>query len=140
MDSSVCIVQKGTVEEIFNHKVRVRIHRESACGQCNAKGICNLSGIAERIIETQSDDPKLKPGDNIEIAISRNMGNKAVLLGYLLPFFLLVTVLIVSNSLGFPEWISGLVSLGILVPYYMFLYLFREKLRRNFTFTIRKKE
>ena len=76
----------------------------------------------------------------VGITITRNMGNKAVILGYLLPFMLLITLLITVNALGFKEWLSGLVSIASLVPYYLLLYLFRNRLRKSFTFTIRKKE
>jgi len=140
MDASVCIEQKGTVEEIIDHRIRVRIHRDSACGHCNVKGICNLSDVSERIIETNDRSLNLKIGDIVGITITRNMGNKAVLLGYLLPFLLLITVLITLNALGFHEWLSGLISLATLVPYYMFLHLFRDRLRKSFTLTVRKKE
>ena len=66
------------------------------------------------------------------------MGNKAVVFGYLLPFVLLVTTLLLLTSLSLAEWISGLISLAALIPYYLILYLRREKLSRTFIFTIRK--
>ena len=55
MEASVCIEQKGIVEEITDHRIRVRIHRESACGHCSAQGMCNLADISERIIEATDD-------------------------------------------------------------------------------------
>jgi sigma-E factor negative regulatory protein RseC len=139
MEASVCIAQKGIVEEITNHRITVRIQRETACGHCNASSMCNLSEIGERIIETVDEGRDYKIGDSVEVVISRNMGNKAVFLGYLLPFVLMVTVLILLNAAGLQEWLSGLISLGILAPYYFLLYLFRDRLRKNFTFTISKK-
>ncbi len=139
MEASVCIEQQGTVEEIINHTIRVRIHREAACGHCSAGSMCNLFEVSERIIETEDNGLALKAGDQVEVTISRRLGNKAVYLGYLLPFLLLMTVLIISNALGLKEWLSGILSLSILVPYYVFLYLFRNRLRRSFSFTIRKK-
>jgi positive regulator of sigma E activity len=140
METSVCIEQKGTVEEIVNHRIRVRIHRDSACGHCHASGICNLSNNTERIFETGDNTRNLKPGDQVDISITRSMGNKAVILGYLLPFVLLITTLITFNALGYKEWLSGLVSMASLFPYYLLLYLFRNQLRKSFTFTIRTKE
>jgi len=140
METSVCVEQKGTVEEILNHRIRVRIHRDSACGHCHASGMCNLSDNAERILETGDNTLNLSPGDQVGISITRSMGNKAVILGYLLPFMLLITTLITLNALGFKEWLSGLLSMASLVPYYLLLYLFRNRLRKSFTFTIRTKE
>ncbi len=138
MDTFACVAQKGTVEEVIDHRITVRIHREAACGHCNASNICNLAEIGERIIEARDEKTDFRIGDHVEVTISRSMGNNAVLLGYLLPFLVLISVLILLNALGLQEWLSGLISLGMLVPYYFMLYVFREKLKKKFTFTIRK--
>jgi sigma-E factor negative regulatory protein RseC len=138
MEASVCIEQKGTVESIVGHLIKVKIFRESSCDHCNTRAICNLSDISERIIETNNTIPGLKIGDPVRVSISRSMGNKAVLLGYLLPFVILITVLLVLSSLGLDEWLSGTLSLIVLIPYYIVLYMLRDRLRRSFTFTINK--
>ena len=65
------------------------------------------------------------------------MGNKAVVLGYLIPFLLFIAVLVISTSVGIREWIAGIASLGSLVPYYIILYLFRNYLNRTITFTLK---
>ncbi len=138
MEVSACVAQKGTVEEIIDHRITVRILREAACGHCNASSFCNLSEIGERVIEASDDGTDFRIGEHVEVAVSRSMGNKAVILGYLLPFVLLISVLILLNALGLQEWMSGLISLGMLVPYYFVLYVFREKLKKKFTFKISK--
>jgi sigma-E factor negative regulatory protein RseC len=140
MDASVCIEQKGTIEAIANNKITVRVDRASACGQCNIQGICNLTGPLERTIDVKNNNLNFSVGDVVQIAITRTMGNKAILFGYLLPFILLIATLLFLTSLSVAEWIAGLVSLAILAPYYLVLYLLKDKLSRTFTFTIRKKE
>lgn len=139
MEASVCIEQKGTVEEITDRRVRIKIQRDSACGHCNAGSICRLSDISERIIETGDYNQDIKVGDIVDVTIARSMGNKAVLFGYLLPFLLLISVLMILNAVGMKEWLSGLISLGALAPYFILLYLFRDRLRRSITFAVRKK-
>lgn len=140
MEASVCIEQEGIVEEINDHRIRVKLRRDSVCGQCSAHALCNLSDISERIIESTDDTLNLKTGDVVGVAISRNMGNKAVFLGYLVPFLLLLSVLIALNSLGYSELFSGLVSVAVLIPYYLLIYLLRERLKNSFHFSVRKKE
>ena len=138
MEASVCIAQKGTVEEITDHGIKVSVHRDSACGHCNAQSLCNLSGDTEKIIETGDNQQNFTIGEDVEIIITRNMGNKAVFLGYFLPFLVVLTFLFIFQGLHLPEWMSGLLSLGMLLPYYVLLYLFRDRLKRSFNFTIRK--
>ncbi len=140
MEASVCIEQEGIVEEIADHRIRVKLRRDSACGQCSAHALCDLSDISERIIESADDSLNLKTGDVVGVAITRSMGNRAVLLGYLVPFILLLSVLITLTSLGFNELLSGLVSIFILIPYYLLIYLLRDRLKNSFHFTVRKKE
>jgi sigma-E factor negative regulatory protein RseC len=65
------------------------------------------------------------------------MGNKAVFLGYLVPFLLFIAVLILTTSMGVREWVAGVSSLGSLIPYYIILYLFRDYLNRTITFTLK---
>jgi len=137
MDSSICIEQKGIVEEINNHKVKVRVQPEAACGDCNARGICNLFGTTERVIEVSDKSRQVSPGDHVKIQISQGMGNKAVILGYLLPFILIVSVLVILTTLKVKEWITGLVTLSSLAPYFIILYLFRDRLNRKITFTLK---
>jgi sigma-E factor negative regulatory protein RseC len=67
------------------------------------------------------------------------MGNKAVLLGYLVPFIILVTTLITLSTFGASEWLMGITSLCALAPYFLLLYFFRNRLRKTFTLSARKK-
>jgi sigma-E factor negative regulatory protein RseC len=138
MEASGCVAQKGTVEEISDNGIMVRVHRESSCGHCSAQSLCNLSGSGEKIIETGSNQQKFIVGETVEVVITRGMGNKAVFLGYFLPFLLVVVFLLLFQAVHLPEWMSGLLSLGMLLPYYGLLYLFRDRLNKSFNFTIRK--
>jgi len=138
MNSSVCFEQKGIIESTNNNRIRIRIDRESACGHCDAHGICSLAGLSERIVEIDDATPCYTVGETALVTITRSMGNKAILLGYLIPFVLLVTTLIISTVCMLPEWLAGILSLWMLLPYYFLLYLFRERLRRKITFSIRK--
>jgi positive regulator of sigma E activity len=137
MDTSICIEQKGIVEEVDNHRIKVRIHPEASCGDCNARGICNLFGSTDRIIEIYDRSQHLSPGDQVTISISQGMGNKAIILGYLIPFILLISVLVILTTLGVKEWLTGLVALSTLVPYFIILYLLRGRLNRKITFTLK---
>jgi sigma-E factor negative regulatory protein RseC len=139
-NSSLCFEQKGIVESTSFDCITVKLNRESACGQCGSQGICHLYGPSERTIVIDKCKGHFSPGDDVRVTITPRMGNKAVLFGYLFPFLLLIVVLLVLTSLSVKELLSGLLSLAALVPYYCILYLFREKLKREFIFQIRKTE
>jgi sigma-E factor negative regulatory protein RseC len=138
METSVCVEQKGVIEEITGSAVKVRIHREALCGDCSARGMCILSENSEQIIETRSTLSHLQTGDHVAVRITRSMGNKAVLLGYFIPFIILMTSLILLNRNVSNDLITGSLSIGFVLFYYLFLYLFRNQLKRTFNFIISK--
>jgi sigma-E factor negative regulatory protein RseC len=71
---------------------------------------------------------------NVKMAI--NQGNTAAILAYLIPIILLLAVLFVCLGLGFGEGLSALISIVALIPYYIVLYLRRDKLKQKFEYTI----
>lgn len=140
MEDLICIEQKGTVEEIVGHRIFVRIRQISACGSCHAKNICSMTEMENKLVEANDHSLKLSPGDTVNVIMKRSMGNKAVLLGYVIPFLLLITVLLILSSHLEKEWITGLVSVAVLIPYYFILFLLRDRLKKVFTFTLRSPE
>jgi positive regulator of sigma E activity len=138
MNTSVCFEQKGIIESVDNYRITVRIDRGSACGHCSAQGLCNLAQSAEQIIEISDSTQSFTVGEPVQVTMSRSMGSKAILLGYFVPFILLITTLLIASAFKLPDWISGLVSILILIPYFTILYIFRERLRRTFSFSIHK--
>jgi positive regulator of sigma E activity len=140
MEASVCIAQKGTVEKVAGHLVKVSIHRDTACGHCHARGFCEMGGRHKTIIESSDFTNGLKTGDHVEVIIEQRQGNKAVLFAYLIPFVLLMSILLIMQGIGAREWVTGLVALTSLVPYFLLLYFFRKKIKRTFSFSVRKTE
>ncbi|MFC2152872.1 SoxR reducing system RseC family protein, partial [Bacteroidota bacterium] len=59
-------------------------------------------------------------------------------LGYVLPFILVLSLLIVLTTITENEAVAGISALAILVPYYLILFLLKDKIRKKFTFTINK--
>ena len=63
---------------------------------------------------------------------------RAVLFGYFYPFLLLLLALILFTLVGYSELKAGLFALGSLVPYYLTIYLMRDKIGNAFTFKLEK--
>lgn len=131
-----CIIKNGTVESVGDKTVKVLIHNESACSTCHSKGVCTSFGSGDRIIDVEfENDLKLLPGDKVSIQMTASSGWKAVLLSYIIPFLLLMTTLFITANF-ISEALSAILSLIILVPYYFILYLFRNKIKKYFRFTL----
>jgi positive regulator of sigma E activity len=138
MNSSSCIEQKGIVESSGNGIVSVKISPVSACSDCHSKTTCSLLGTGERIIDVADKEGEFHKGERVGIFITQSMGYKAIVLGYFVPFVLVLLTLIVLTLFRLKEWQAGLIALSTLIPYYIILYFSRSKLRKTFTFTLKK--
>lgn len=130
------INHEGIVQKIDDTSVIVSISSSTACSGCHAEGSCNLSGKEEKIIEV-TGKYNVQPGDKVTILMKQSMGFAALFFGYLLPLISVVTVLIIFVAMKMPELIVGLLSLAILIPYYIILFLFRKRVNEKFIFTLK---
>ena len=136
----------------------VRIVQTSACAACKAKAMCASAESAEKEMTVtllmdngrpmgygvlDADKPLLeyKVGDAVEVMVQQKMGWKAVVLAYLLPFFVMMAVMFVGNAIwAVREEILGTVALCAMALYYLVLGMFKDKLQKEFSFTARKRD
>lgn len=139
MSSSNCIEQKGIIEEIEMDVAKVNITSFSACSGCHSQASCNLSESTEKQIEVPLPvDGQYRIGETVAVLMKRVMGWKATLLAYFIPFVLVMITLLTLTSFNLHEVIAGLAGLAILVPYFVVLYLMRDRLKTAFSFSLRK--
>ncbi len=132
------ISHPGIVESIDANGVLVRIESMSACGICHAKSACSMADMQEKIIQVHPELQQFEVGEPVNVVMKQSLGRRAVMLAYILPLIVLVASLLILFSAGLPEGAAGLLSLGILALYYLALYLFRNKLDKEFNFELEK--
>jgi len=130
------IEHPGTVSKVENNSVFVTISANSACSGCHARGACGLSGSEEKIIEVVGNYA-VKQGDNVIVEMKLSMGYRALMLGYILPVILVIIVLIILAAAHISELSAGIMSISVLIPYYILLYIFRNKISKEFSFKIK---
>jgi sigma-E factor negative regulatory protein RseC len=132
----------------------VRIVQTSACSACKAKAMCASAESAEKeMTAVLLGDEQWAVGNEVEVMVQQKMGWKAVVLAYLLPFFVMLAVMFVGNGLlaigdgatgllgdeAKREAVLGTVALCAMAVYYLVLGLFKDKLQKEFSFTAKKK-
>ena len=119
----------------------VRIVQTSACAACKAKAMCASAESAEKeMTVVLLGDGQWAVGDTVEVMAQQKMGWKAVVLAYLLPFFVMLAVMLIGNAIwAVREEILGTVALCAMAVYYLVLGMFKDKLQKEFSFTARKK-
>ena len=131
------VSHRGKIVSVTPEFTTVEIISESACSACHASGLCGMSEYTRKAIEvpTRAWD-SFEPGQEVNVVLKATMGHKAVWLAYVAPLLVLLAVLLGALSAGVSELAAGLGALGGVAVYYLFLWLFRERLRREYVFTI----
>ena len=132
------IEHEGIIDHIDGDTAHVKIDSVSACSGCHAKGVCTAADQEEKYLDVPLHGAAYKQGDAVFVQVARHLGFRAVLLGYVYPFLLLMLVLIVMLSAGAPELRAGSIALLSIVPYYLLLFLFRNRISKSFTFSLKK--
>ena len=132
------IQHPGVVESIDKNKVIVKITQKTSCSDCHAKSVCLSSDKKEKIIEIIDASGKYTLNEEVVISAQSSMGHLAVVLAFILPLVLVVVTLYTGVKISGNEGISGLIGLSVLVPYFFTLYILRDKLKKNFEFTLSK--
>jgi sigma-E factor negative regulatory protein RseC len=126
----------GKVQEITSSDIMVSILSHSACSSCHAKGGCGMGDTAEKTVVVHKPNHNFFVGQDVKVILKQSLGFRALLLGYIFPFILVLMILIVLTAFNVPEGRAGLASLVVLVPYYIALYSWRDRLAKQFTFEI----
>jgi len=133
------IEHKGIIKEIKDNELQVSIISHSSCASCSVKGSCSVSDVEEKIIDVfVPDSSEYKQGEHVEVYYKQSLGFRALFIGYVLPFLVLLITMIFMLSITENELLAGLTALGALVPYYLIVYLTKDKLRKTFSFSIKK--
>lgn len=131
------IRHEGVVDSIDGQKVTVRILQASACSGCQASRICRAAESKEKLVDVEmSGAESLSVGQKVTVAVQERLGMAAVLLAFGLPLLLLFVALVVAMRITGSEQIGALASVAVLVPYYIVLFLLRNRIRKDFGFRI----
>lgn len=132
------IEHTGIITHIDDEKIQVQIVQLSACSSCHAKGACSASDMDDKIIDVANNGKPFKVGEIVNLYGQSSHGLLAVLLAFVIPFLLILLSLIVLRNFTDNEAISGSIALAVLIPYYIILSLFNNKLKNKFQFFIEK--
>ena len=131
------ISHPGVVDRIEGDCVKVRIVQTSACAACKVAAHCNASESKEKLVDVFGcDTAKYATGQEVVVSASREVANRAILLGFGLPLLLLIGVLLMVLRWTGDEGMAAMASLGALVPYYIVLWLLRDSIRQQVSFRI----
>lgn len=125
------IKHNGFISKISKNSVTVSLIGNVNCDACNGKAACGISESNVKEIEIFDIRKSFCLNDHVDVVMEKSLGLKAVFWMYIFPFLLMIFTLIVAMTV-FAEWLAGLLSLLILIPYYFAIYLFRNIFKNIF--------
>ena len=135
--STIC--KEGIVRAVNDRTGEVEVTVSSACAGCHAKSICIPSDHRQETVTAHvTGNESYKVGERVNLVLQGNAGAKAVVIAYVIPFAVLLAAFIASYLIFHNELVSVLVSLGVVLLYFLFLKTQRHKIDQNFTFYVKK--
>lgn len=130
------IKHEGVVVSVNGTEAKVRILQAGSCHGCQAKGMCGAAESKEKEVDAYMAEP-VAIGETVTVSVSQRMGWKAVLLAYVVPF-----VILIGGVWLYGHWMDeaaagtmAILSVGV---WYLVLRLMRDRLQKEFSFTINK--
>ena len=134
------ISHAGVIESIEGDSIKVRIVQTSACAACKVAGHCNAAESKVKIVDVVgADATRYQLGQEVVVWASKDVANKALVLGFGLPFLLMIAVLVIVLHVTDNEGVAALSALGSLMLYYGLLWLRRKSIQRGISFQIEEK-
>ena len=132
------VSHKGIVKSVTPELTTVEILSLSACAECHAKGMCGIADSEIKEISVPTDPySDYKPGDEVEVMLKKSMGLKAVWISYVIPLFILMILILSLSSVTVHEVYAGLGAIAGVALYYLLIYIFRDRLAKDFVFYIK---
>ena len=132
------ITHRGKIVEITPDFTTIEIIASSACSSCHAKNLCGMSEDQEKHIMLPTDPYATHQiGDEVEVCTKMTMGLKAVWISYVIPLAVLMILILSLSGVFENEALRGLAAIAGVGVYYFVIWLFRDRLKNEFTFYIK---
>lgn len=129
----------GRVVEVTPREVSVEILQESACAACHARSVCTASDQDIKLVTVEREfGVDYEVGETVRVVLSQTLGFRAVWISYVAPLIIVMILLLILPSVLKNDLYTGLACLASLAVYYSAVRIFRDRIRKEFIFTIEK--
>lgn len=133
------IEHDGVIEKINGNNITVRILQKSACSDCHAKGVCMSADSKSKEVDIEDSSGRFKENERVIVVGKTSQGYKSILWAFIIPMIILVTTLpICLTAFNLSDTKATIISIVALIPYYLILFLLRDKMSKSLKFSIKK--
>lgn len=136
------IDDEGVVERVDLRRgiVKVRLLDGGDCGACPAARLCSVAKSDDKSLEVAVARPAdFKTGDIVVLRGSERLHRKAIMYATVLPCLILIALMVLVFLLTGDQLAAALSGVGAMALFYLVLYLMRDRMAHEFSFTVEKK-
>jgi positive regulator of sigma E activity len=136
MSKDKIIEHEGIVRVSDEKSVTVLLSPLIACKGCHSENSCGMNGNSEKVVRITGKF-NVRPGDQVVVTMKQSLGYSALFIGYILPLLTVLVSLVILMSIPVNELIAGIISVGVLIPYYSGLFVYRKYIDKKFSFNLK---
>ncbi len=119
--------------------VTVIVDNGGECGSCPAARLCGVKdGKGEKITISDPKPDRFRVGERVRIRGTESLHRRAIMICTVVPCLLLIGIMIGVYLLTGSSPTAALSGVGAMVIFFLLMYLGRNKIAHEFTFTIQK--
>lgn len=131
------VIHTGSIIQISNNEAVVLLDDKFECSGCQLEKSCGSTEMKPKEITVSLLDNSYKVNDQIVLVLGENLGLKAVLLAYILPFVIFFTIIVLFQN-KLTELLTGVLALIFILLYFLILKKVQPWLSRVFSIEVRK--
>lgn len=115
----------------------LRLSASAECAGCAAARLCNPSGQEMKTLEVAvADAGRYHVGDKVTLRGTERLHRKAIMVATVIPSIALVAVMVAIYLLTADQAAAALGGLAAMVFFFVMLYLMRNRIAHEFTFSV----
>lgn len=119
--------------------VTVAVEHGDECGGCPAARLCGIGDSKKELLTIKDPRPgRFQIGERVKIRGRESLHKRAIMLCTVIPCLLLIVVMTAVFLATLSQGLAALWGIGTMILFFLLLYLGRNKIAHEFTFTIEK--
>jgi positive regulator of sigma E activity len=136
MDTRREVTHTGIINKIDNKGIKVTIGVLAGCSDCQIKGNCNMAEQSVKELFIECDSAKYKTGQRVIVRLKSKREINFQFLKYILPFFILIMVMLITSVFTRNETTIGIISVITLISYYIFYMLTGRRSKKGVQYEV----
>lgn len=136
METKKEVTHTGIIGKIDKKGIKVTIGVLAGCADCQIKGNCNMAEQSVKELFIECDSTPYKTGQRVIVSLKSKREINSQFLRYILPFFILLIVMIITSLFTRNEASIGIISLITLISYFIFYMLIGRRSKKEVQYEV----